>query len=117
VVEFDPATLTHNVVLSIKANNSITTPLTFTVALSNPTGNATLGSPSSITITILRSYHSTYESLDLTYNIIGTIITGFTTMVPHIIRLIVAFIPLIIIGSIIAAMIAIVAILPRYVRR
>jgi hypothetical protein len=104
-------------VLSIKENNSITTPLTFTVALSNPTGTATLGTPSSLTITIVSNYQSTYESLDLTYSIIGNLLNGAASLVPHMIRLIVAFIPLIIIGSIIAAIIAIVAILPRYVRR
>jgi hypothetical protein len=50
---FQPDELTKAVVLSIKERNDITSyPKTFTVALSNPTGNATLGTPSSITITI-----------------------------------------------------------------
>jgi hypothetical protein len=43
---------TANVVLSIKENSHTTSPKTFTVALSSPTGNATLGTPYSITIQI-----------------------------------------------------------------
>jgi hypothetical protein len=107
---------TATVVLSIKENGSIVTPLSFIVALSNPTGNATLGDPSSLTITIISSYASTYDSLDLTYGIIETILDGLVSLVPHMIRFVVSFIPLMIIGSIIAAGIAIVYVIPRYVR-
>jgi hypothetical protein len=53
LLEFTPGETSKTVVLSIKERNDITSyPKTFTVALSNPTGNATLGTPSSITITI-----------------------------------------------------------------
>jgi hypothetical protein len=43
---------TATVVLSIKDNGLGTFPKTFTVVLSDPTGNATLGEPSDLTITI-----------------------------------------------------------------
>jgi peptidoglycan/xylan/chitin deacetylase (PgdA/CDA1 family) len=52
ILEFTPAELTKIVVLSIKENSHTTSPKTFTVALSSPTGNATLGTPYTITITI-----------------------------------------------------------------
>jgi hypothetical protein len=52
VLSFDNATNIQTVVLSIKENSHTTSPKTFTVALSSPTGNATLGTPYSITIQI-----------------------------------------------------------------
>jgi hypothetical protein len=47
---------TQTTVLSIKYNVDNKPPKTFTVALSNPTGNATLGSPSSVEITIVNQF-------------------------------------------------------------
>jgi hypothetical protein len=52
VLTFAPSELTKTVILSIKDNGLGTFPKTFKVALSNPTGNATLGTPHEITITI-----------------------------------------------------------------
>jgi peptidoglycan/xylan/chitin deacetylase (PgdA/CDA1 family) len=48
--------LSASVVLSIKDNADNKPPKSFTVALSNPTGNATLGDPSSVEITIVNQF-------------------------------------------------------------
>jgi hypothetical protein len=50
---FTPSEYTKSVILSIKDDGHVNSAIkTFTVALSNPTGNATLGTPSSVTIQI-----------------------------------------------------------------
>jgi hypothetical protein len=63
VLSFDNATNIQTVVLSIKERNEGTFPKTFTVALSNPTGNATLGTPSSLTITITSETFNAGDSI------------------------------------------------------
>jgi hypothetical protein len=70
VLTFAPSELTKTVILSIKGDVLDEDDETFTVALSNPTGNATLGTPSSLTITIIsRAMEPLTDLADRTMNL------------------------------------------------
>jgi peptidoglycan/xylan/chitin deacetylase (PgdA/CDA1 family) len=81
--------LTQTAVLSIKDNVNNKPPKTFTVALSNPTGNATLGSPSSVEITIVNQFVGTTDEPG-TIGIIIAFIAALLGIFPAIVDLIVS---------------------------
>jgi ABC-type amino acid transport system permease subunit len=70
VITYPAGTSIKTVTLSIKGDVLDEDDETFTVALSNPTGNATLGTPSSLTITIIsRAMEPLTDLADRTMNL------------------------------------------------
>jgi hypothetical protein len=70
--------------LSIKERTDTTSyPKTFTVALSNPTGNATLGETSQLTITIEQKFYASFISPFV------SLIAAFVSLMPGIVNLII----------------------------
>lgn len=56
------------------------------------------------------------DTMNSTFEMLGSMMDGFATLVPHFINLIVAFIPLAILGAILAAVIGMIYMLPKFVK-
>ncbi len=59
---------------------------------------------------------ATTDTLNSTFLMLGEMMDGFATLVPHFINLIVAFIPLAILGAILGAVMLVVYEIPKYVK-
>jgi hypothetical protein len=86
---FEQSETNKTVALFIKDNVNNKPPKTFTVALSNPTGNATLADPSSVEITIVNQFVGTTDEPG-TIGIIIAFIAALLGIFPAIVDLIVS---------------------------
>jgi hypothetical protein len=68
-------------------------------------------------ITVIEGpYSDTTNALSVTFVMLGGMMDGFATLVPHIINLIVAFIPLAILGAVVGAVLLLVYEVPKYTK-
>jgi ABC-type multidrug transport system permease subunit len=80
-------------------------------------GSSILASGAAVLSSVPTVYaDATTDSLNETFVMLGSLLDGFVTLVPSIIHFVVAMIPLMIIGALVAAIVAIIAILPKYMK-
>jgi hypothetical protein len=89
VLTFLPGQTTQTVLLSINRHADNKPPKSFIVALSNPTGNATLGSPSSVEINIVNEFIGSSDKPG-TIGVLIAFITAILGIFPAIVDLIVS---------------------------
>jgi hypothetical protein len=65
---------------------------------------------------LMYSADDTTDALNATFIMLGGMMDGFATLVPHIINLIVAFIPLAVLGAVLGAVMLLIYEVPKYVK-